>query len=398
MARYEDGQATQFANDEMFNYDSESEELPGKEYFESFDENAPFAEGVKRRLLTLGFEENADTISALLKLCKEAEVSLSRQTISNWITKSAPSGAENSRENVYKLCFALKMNAMETGEFFLKSYMERPFNYKSLHEAVYFFCMNNGLGYPDAVRIITQAETLPIVEQQSYVEATEEIGHLLQRIRKEDALLSFLQSLRLDIIRMNQTAAARISALLPKCYELAEAEYNLYYKRFDEKPKTVSNEDELLAVIYGYNARETSGFWEKNGKRVPKPVYAKSISESHLPKVVRRNFPQRQQLEDIKKCKASYDTIRKTLILLSFYHFFADARIKIGDADAELGLYDEFVDEMNTVLADCGFVQLYWRNPFDWMIGHCAEKANPLEMLRDLIEEYYLSDPTIYNT
>ena len=90
MARYEDGQATYFAADEIFNYTSESEELPGKVYFESFDDNAPFAEGVKRRLLFLGFEENVDAVSALLKLCKEAGVNLSRQTLSNWLTKASP--------------------------------------------------------------------------------------------------------------------------------------------------------------------------------------------------------------------------------------------------------------------------------------------------------------------
>ena len=37
----------------------------------------------------------------------------------------------------------------------------------------------------------------------------------------------------------------------------------------------------------------------------------------------------------------------------------------------------------------------HWRNPFDWMMGYFAMSSNPLGTLRDLIQEYYLSDPTV---
>ena len=67
---------------------------------------------------------------------------------------------------------------------------------------------------------------------------------------------------------------------------------------------------------------------------------------------------------------------------------------RIVAAQSEDGLTYE---ELQTVLAECGYVQLYWRNPFDWMIGYCAMSLNPLDTLRDLIEEYYLSDPTVQN-
>lgn len=107
--------------------------------------------------------------------------------------------------------------------------------------------------------------------------------------------------------------------------------------------------------------------------------------------MVKRNWPQREQFAQIlEKKTASYDVIRRALIMLTFYDFTANATVNHA---LEHGIFDEFVDEMNTVLADCGYVQLYWRNPFDWMLGYCAMSPNPLDTFRELIEEYYLSDP-----
>ena len=393
MVRFDDNASTQFAYGEIFNYDFEMIELPGKEYFDSLDDNSLFIDGVKRCARVIGYREGMDIVSFLVDRCKEAGVNLSRTTLSNWMTNGSPASGESGRENVYKLCFALELNAAQTGEFFLKAYLERPFNYKNLHEAVYFFCMNNGLGYGDAVRIIEKAETFPVVANPDAQDVTEEVGRELQAFHSEEMLLNYLQVNRYGFAEQNKTATERIALLIKKCYPLAAAEFEIQ-KKVRDKDYTVNNEDELLSVIYNYNARATDGYWEKKGKLIPKPVYAKSISESKLPQSVRCNFPQRQQLENIKKHKASYDTIRKALIMLSFYHFFTDARVKGKNSP---DLFDEFVDEMNTTLAECGYVQLYWRNPYDWMIGHCAEKENPVDMLRNIIDEYYLNDPTILN-
>ena len=132
---------------------------------------------------------------------------------------------------------------------------------------------------------------------------------------------------------------------------------------------------------------------KNNGKPVTESVYKKSISKSNFPELIKRNWPQREQFAQIlEKKTASYDVIRRALIMLTFYDFTANATVNHA---LEYGIFDEFVDEMNTVLSDCGYVQLYWRNPFDWMIGYCAISSNPLGTLRDLIEEYYLSDPSV---
>jgi hypothetical protein len=182
------------------------------------------------------------------------------------------------------------------------------------------------------------------------------------------------------------------------CKLVAPKEYAILHP--DEKI-SAGNVDELLRIIYGYGARA-----EENDQKVHK----QSISKSNFPDLIKRNWPQREQFQQIlDKKTASYDTIRRALIMLGFYDFFANAMVKQKEAEQKKrktgtkitvpivaeGLFDEFETEMNTILSECGYVQLYWRNPFDWMIGYCAQAIDPLGQLRDLIDEYYLSSSSV---
>ena len=142
---FSDRDETRLAQDQFFILDPD-EELPGNEYIDQLDDLSLFTDGITRCLLKLGYHDFecdvGKTVSLVRECCVKAGVDISRQTLVNWFTGSIPSASAAGRENVYKLCFALKLTADETCEFFLKSYLERPFNYKNIHEAVYFFCLN----------------------------------------------------------------------------------------------------------------------------------------------------------------------------------------------------------------------------------------------------------------
>ena len=380
--------ATQLLENNFFTYNfyDENNNLPGKEAMEALDPLATFFEYMHTHAVHCGYVGDIDDIGALAsfvsKKCKEAGVNISRQTLVNWLTKGLPANTAGGRENVYRLCFALQMDAQQTREFFLKAYLERPFNYKDIHEAVYFFCLNNGHTYSDAKKIIETIESSSSKENPYADNITERIGERLSEITTEDELLKYVTENRSGFSIQNQSATEKIEALVERCKAVAPKEYAINV--YNEKSITVSNIDELLSVIYGYSARATIN---------STLVHKKSISKSNFPDLVKRNWPQREQFAQIlEKKNASYDVIRRALIMLTFYDFAANATVNHA---LECGIFDEFVDEMNTVLADCGYVQLYWRNPFDWMIGYCAMSPNPLGTLRDLIEEYYLSDPTV---
>lgn len=406
MEQYQNNPATEYIYDTMFSYDFESDDFPGREDMESMDSVSTFREYLLAHARRCGYSKDASDQDALVAfvadLCSESDIRLGSGTkgmIDRWLTNDLPSSTKSGRENVYRLCFALKMNAHQAGEFFLKAYLERPYNYKDIQEAVYFFCLNNHLTYHDALRILDSVEKCEVVPNDDADSNTELIGVRLSEIRSESELLRYLTENRSGFGVQNQSATNRIRELVNICREIAPREFAV--SNLDSTEITVKNIDELLTVIYGYNAR---------ARKDDKLVYAKSISKSGFPSLIRRNWPQREQFQQIlDKNSASYDVIRRALIMLSFYDFFAHAIVAEKEAESKRrktgrvenvpivaeGLFDEFVTEINTTLSACGYVQLYWRNPFDWMIGYCAMSPDPLGTLRNLIYEYYLCDPTV---
>ena len=388
MSTFENNNSTQLAEDVFSTFEFDYNDVPGKEYIESLDVVTTFYDYTHTYAQKNGFNGDRSDADALAKFIfalgseKSAPLS-SLNTVKNWLKKAPPSGNQAGRENVYTLCFALGLDATETKEFFLKAYLERPFNYKNIHEAVYFFCLNNGLNYVDAKRIIEKVESALEIENKDAEQITEQIGYALSQITAVDDVITYLVNNRFGFTVQNQTATAHIKELIDECKKLAKAEHRLLFR----SDISVDNIDELLTAITGYYARET-----QDGEK----IYKQSISKSKLPDKIKQNFPQREQFKQIEEGKASFDTIRKALILLKFYSFFADALIHKAE-DLENGLFYEFVDETNELLARCGYVQLYWRNPYDWLFGYCAYgAANPLDEFKNVIDVFYLDDPDTY--
>lgn len=387
MLEFENDNATQLAEDIFSTFEFDYRDIPGKAYLESLDTVNNFYEYVFEYALKSGYggdKINADNLAKyVFAKGQESGANLSSlATVKNWLKSAPPTGNQAGRENVYKLCFALGMNAKETKEFFLKAYLERPFNYKNIREATYFFCLNNRLTFSNAESIIEKIESAPISKNEDAETVTEKIGYDISLITTEEDFIKYIISNRSGFEVQNKTATDKIHKLFEECKTLAKVEHKLLYK--DEI--SVENIDELLAVITGYSARETF-----KGEK----VFKKSISKSKLPDAIRQNFPQREQFKNIEDGKASFDVIRKFLVSLKFYHFFADALVHNAE-NLEQGLFDEFVDETNEMLAECGYVQLYWRNPYDWLFGYCAWANNPLDEFKNVIDEFYLSDLEIY--
>ncbi len=377
---YKNNDSTQIAEDTFFEMDFDYKEIPGKEYIESLNTITNFYDYTLKYAKKCGYSDDDNNAEELAKfifeLSQKRNVELSSLgTVKNWLKKASPTGNQSGRENVYKLCFALNLNAEQTGEFFLKAYLERPFNYKNINEDVYYFCLNNGIEYPEAKCIIETIEKTPYEKNIDAIDDTKLIGMDIKNIVDSEELIKYLCENRSGFTIQNKNATQKILDLIEKCKKLAEEEFEITHKS-----KKIENVDELLDVIYDYSARAT-----ENGEK----VYKKSISKSNFPKYIKENFPQREQFKNIEKGVASFDVIRKALIMLKFYHFFADAVLK-NKADLEQGLYDYFVDETNKVLEECGYIQLYWKNPYDWMFGYCACASNPLDEFRNLIYEFYL--------
>lgn len=426
--KYPEYEATQFARNQILQFDFMDQDVPGKEYIETLENASPFADKLRERACALGYSGDLTDVkslrSFLFQLLKkeqgiidENNARVWKANLTNWLVPQKENPAPvmpGKREAVYQLCFALQMNAHEAGEFFVKGYLERPFNFKDLRETVYFYCLNNGLSYSEAVTLFQTAQAVPF-EKNTFAETnTAAIGYMVKESQNTDAFLDYIRLNRWSFETGSITAKNRITQLIVQCLPYATKEHNTFnfserleavaerdervekvsgatnYKIRKVTEENISNEEALLSVIYGYFAREERVV---NGKKTN--IYNRTLSKDSLfPKLIReRMVAHATHLSTIQKGTAPDTTTRSALILFDFYHFFSSAR-ENGYTDTS-ELFEEFVDEVDALLLECGYGQLYWRNPYDWMIGYCAKAWDPIDQLRFLIDEFFLDDETV---
>ena len=158
---------------------------------------------------------------------------------------------------------------------------------------------------------------------------------------------------------------------------LAVREYFLYHDTFqDLKGQNVASADFMLSQILGIRLDR---FYEP-GKG--KKSFSKNAG---LPRLARINFPSRQLLSDILNGDdhVTFDAVRKMLILLHFYGFFAAALL--GREQGEL--YSAYVDDARDQLEESGYGPLYEGSPYDQIFLISAKTDQPLDTFRDIILE-----------
>lgn len=423
---YPDKAATQQAKQDMLKLNYNEDIGPGIEYIKSFEQSSPFADKLTERAIHLGYSgnpKNAEDLREFLLsfLCSEPgiindeNIRTWKNNLRNWLFphKDAPAPMiPKKREIVYQLCFALRMNMSEAGEFFVKGYLEEPFNFKVLRESVYCYCLNNGLRYLDAAELYLKAQSIPSNDAFAPETDTATIGRMVSESHDEQAFLSYIRLNRSSFETHATTAQTMVLQIINECLPYATDDCNLHNsteyqdaigKRDDRvendngtnpninfqikkvEQVSISNAESLMSVIYGYYARDVHQY---DGKK--KSSIAASLSKDSLfPRLIReRMVCNAMHLSQIRNAKAPNWLLRSALILFNFYHFFMQA--KKADCTNARALFEEFVDEMDSKLLACGFGQLYWRNPYDWMIGYCALAPDPVDELRYLIDVFFL--------
>ena len=343
-----------------------------------------FADGLTESIQAHGYTGHPDDVSEkvdfVLSKCAKNGVTINRTNIRNWFEDKRPVSGSRSRELVYQLCFGLGFSLDDTVDFFLKVYFECPFNYREPSEAVYYYCFANGLNYSDAQRIIVDADTIldKHTADEPAMEYTHMIGSALKNIHTEQELLSFIDKNSREFFRNNRTAQKYASELIDKCCELAVEMFDLEATKVSGKNvKRKQNIDLLLFQLLGANLLEYTG----------EQSFAKA---AELPETIKSNFPLKMHLSNIRNGKqVSYETMRKTLILLSFYQFYAALFSKNYQHCAEEDDFRDFVYETDDLLITCGYPKLYIRNPFDWLVMHCSYAERPLDEFREAIARYY---------
>ena len=377
------GELTLMAAEALFDFDDRNE-MDRNKYMQMPENFVSFSQGlwdfVKRKYNNV---DETGLLDFIVKCGKSRNVELPMNTIKNWVSKDKnksrnPQANPNSRDNMYKLCFALDFDAEETAAFFSNVYLSRPFDCRKMKEAIYLFCLNNGLSYTKAQELLKEVEEKCIDDEIDDVfTETKLLNMQIKDIHSESDFLSFMTSNRGSFTKKNTTAITYYERLLKEAKILAG----------------VSTNEGLLELIYDMKLTELRE--HESGELTIK-------KEAQFLEVVKRNFPQKEQLHQIEKGKAEYDTIRKALILIKFYVFF----MNVGDNNSEED-FEDFCLETDDMLNECGYALLYPRNPYDWIFMHCAACSHdsnidvllyqPLDELKNiLVDMICFEDETIF--
>ena len=324
----------------------------------NLDDRPDFFMGVREQLCKLGTYVDRSDPEQMLREVKMRYLArtgeICPRTIQEWFRGTAPGGT--NRKNNYLLCYALEMNLQETAEFFRKYYLTVPFCCKDRIDAVFFYCLSHDRPYEvmkDMLDTAKQFETQPESGTK-----TAQIAGFIADTEDDKQFLAYMSRHCYDKRRQYQSSRKRICALL-------------------ERHKT-SSVAELHQNVMGFHYQDA--------------ILTKQKRRYDLPEEFLRSLPTDRTFIDIQKGKQeTYETLRKTLIILLFYDFYMEAQqAEIDPENSQIreNLLD-FYEGTNEILKECGLVPLYVRHPFDKLILRCAASKYPLETFYGLNDLRY---------
>ncbi len=328
------------------------------------------------------------------------------------------------KKTAFCICFAFSLSLSETEEFLKKICLERGFDCHSVDEAVYYFAFRNSLSYAETKDILDRAPE-PESSRINYdteIFYTDAITEELDRFTTADELLGYLN----ENIGMFGYNNATSSVNIKKLWDLIASEDGLAnregrmtsisYKDLDrirkEKYSDPSYENKTEYQIDKEIEEERLGQYssERSVWSVILQILGfdeyiiNSLDSDHSLKPILKDnrilhplaedaFPDKQGIDKILRGEHLSDTkMRKTMILLVFYRFWADIMLdrRALDYSAEGGDADRCISRINRYLLDSGYPELYEGNPFDWIFIFSSNDDTPLYTFREFMHEMYV--------
>lgn len=344
-----------------------------------------------------------------------------------------------SRKTAFQICFAFGLGVDETNNFFRCIQFERGFDCHTISEAVYYFCMRNGLSYLEAQEII---DRIPVTKKVKAIPNREvlytgTIIEYINGINDKEMLIQYIIDNINDFQYNNATAIKYIQELwseISKTDGLAAKEGSIIertYNRFEDKrkkkeykyapllpgqkcdtrsaeviAKEIRQQEEYVKPYDYVIASSDASTWIIFSQIIGLANYQKNkyanacsltsdLSENKLmPLKAAYCFPSRQNIDKLIRGDLVRDNeiIRKMLIFLVFYAYWAELITKQNDAlylvkhsDSERCLYT-----INNRLLDAGYPELYAGNPYDWLFMWALnDDENPLIAFRHYMGEVF---------
>jgi hypothetical protein len=317
-----------------------------------------------------------DIINIIFSKFSKAGVQYHPDTVRHWIKRDVRPG----RELAVALCFVFeqfKGDPDAADIFLMRDCILDGFSPREPSDIIYRHCIANSHSWEKAVRM-----------QNEYAKKTENIIPCEQSEGLVEETTVLINEFFIDTPDF-YTDADLIDKLVD------------YYEtgRFGRYRKTALEhyEDSVAALVVGLD----ESFVEDDGKTLsipysrlldllfPRPRAGKEgdpikRKELMLPKEIVSRLPNEPDLPKIEK--GQLPVSRKVLILAYFACFWICVDDPTHTVQHNLDLFRK---KMNSILSQCGMLELYPGNPFDWMIMKSVLNERPMEYLDDLIDMAY---------
>ncbi len=352
----------------------------------------PFSAAITEFITEHGYKGSPDDVDAKVSFIRNAFEKANMtppREIREWFTAEQPI----KRDTAFLICFAFGLDGGETDEFFRRYYdRERSFNCHQVQEAVYYFCLNNGLTYAEALDIQTRVPLAKGSKKSGDIVYTGSIIAELNELETKEALITYLTENIDKFSDSNVTAYETIRRL----WALAAGNGGLLMQEREKLPSILDD------AATGEKSRLRSGNagvkpWDAylailqlDKDDVKQLKVERSIRPilKYLHSDAQDSFPDRQGIDKILRGEhVSYERVRKWLVLLTFYTFWAQKAVREGNYEAEPEDANRCLTSMNQHLMDAGYPELYVGNPYDWIFLYASESEEPLYVFRFIWNE-----------
>lgn len=354
-----------------------------------------------------GEQDNVDEkVRFISDKCRQAGVPIPRN-LKKWYNENKR--IERNSPVPFQLCFAFGLNVDEVNDFLHRICLSRGFDCHSMEEVVYYFAFKHGLTYSEVLDIMPKVNFVKparingedliytdlIVEEIEEIETREELVEYLNNnagkfVYNNATAYEAIQTIWLDISGdENKDGIAkreRNQLYLPFDKEKeAQDKYELSRKR-KERKRTGDSVWEIYLQILGLAGNYAADFYKDRS--------LKSILKDNelLHPLAEEAFPDRDGLNKVINGEhASYERVRKLLILLVFYRFYAYRAIRKSSYNVEVEDGDRCINTINDNLMSANYSGLYPGNPYDFLILMAIRSEQPLCTFRDYMRELFYS-------
>lgn len=343
-----------------------------------------------------------EKVSFIVGKLKDAGVPVPRN-IKKWYTEHK----RIERKTAFQLCFAFGLQVDEVNDFLRRVCLTRGFDCQSVEEVVYFFAFKNGLSYGDATEILTRVTIVkPDKMLKENIVYTDLIVEEIDNIETVEELVQYLNENVDKFGYNNATSYETIRSIwhdISKENGIALREKKLLYVAFDKdandeqqeadtdkKRKERKRMDDSLWEIYLQILGLSGNYLDS----IYKDRSIKSILKDNelLHPLAEDSFPDRDGLNKILNGEhVSYERVRKILILLVFYKFWANKALGSNHYEAGYEDAERCISTINNNLVDAGYPMLYPGNPYDFIIFVSVNADSPLMTFRDYMREMFFN-------